>query len=292
MTALSPISIDPRTFFRKQDALPALPQVIGQIQSIIRDPNVDVVAVSELISADPGLVAQLLKIVNSAYFGLSREITEVRLAIAYLGLNEVYHLVLSLAVLNTLDIKQTEELIKFWFHSFYAALCTKYLAKRYEPLLSYEELWSAAMLHDIGKLVYLKFFPEHYMALISFKEQEGCFFSDAEKHFSLPPSASLGIMLCDHWQLPAKVRCACEFHTLQDLVQLRKDSPSAAFKRMICTGNLLAVLSTDTLNDATKHKVAKVTRAALGCTEPEFLSMMGDIYDLKVEVEKFSEKLA
>lgn len=291
MTALAPIEIDPRTFLRGHCALPALPEVVSKIQTLIHDDHADMATVADLISGEPALVAQVLKVVNSAYYGLSREIGNVKFAIAFLGLNEIYRMVLALSVVNTLAIGERGELDRFWSHSFYTALCTRYLAKRYEPHFSFEELWSAAMLHDIGRLVYLKFFPDHYKALRRFCDEQCCLFSEAERRFSLPSSAFVGTLLCEHWRLPDNIRTACESHTLQDLPSLSEDSPSARFRRMICLANLLTVLSTDELNDATKREIASAIKTGLDCTEQEFLAMMGDIYELRIDVEKFAGQL-
>jgi HD-like signal output (HDOD) protein len=291
MTALAPIEIDPKTFLRDHCTLPALPKVVSKIQSLIHDDHADMGTVADLISGEPALVAQVLKVVNSAYYGLSREIGNVKFAIAFLGLNEIYRMVLALSVVNTLAIHEKHELNKFWFHSFYTALCTRYLAKRYEPHFSFEELWSAAMLHDIGRLVYLKFFPDHYKALRHFCDEQRCLFSQAEKHFSLPSTAFLGSLLCEHWRLPDNIRTACESHTLADLQNLSGDSPSARFRRMICLGNVLTVLSADELNDDTKHQIASAIQTELDCTEQSFLAMMGDIYELKIDVEGFADQL-
>jgi HD-like signal output (HDOD) protein len=288
---LAPIEIDPKTFLRQHCTLPALPAVVGKIQSLIQHADVDMKKVAELINSDPAVLAQVLKIVNSAYYGLPREVTNVQFAIAFLGLNEVYRMVLSLSVINTLAIDKKNELNEFWFHSFYSALCTKYLAKKYEPHLSVEELWSAAMLHDIGRLVYLKFFPDHYRALIAYCKEHGSLFSEAERHFSLPSSAFLGTLLCEHWRLPNEIRQACEFHTLEDLSAMKAGSPSMRFQWMICLGNLLTVLSTNELSNTTKEKIADASRTALDCTEAEFLTMMGDIYELRIDVETFMEQL-
>ncbi len=288
---LAPIEIDRKTFLRQHCTLPALPEVVSEIQSLIHDADVDMKKVAELINSDPAILAQVLKIVNSAYYGLPREVTNVQFAIAFLGLNEVYRMVLSLSVINTLAIDKRDELNEFWFHSFYAALCTKYLAKKYEPHLSLEELWSAAMLHDIGKLVYLKFFPDHYRALIDYCKEHGCLFSEAVTHLSLPSSAFLGTLLCEHWRLPVEIKQACEFHTLKDLLALKADSPSTRFQRMICLGNLLTNLSTTELSNTTKEKIADACRTALACTEAAFLTMMGDVYELRIDVETFMEQL-
>ncbi len=291
MTKLTPIEIDPKTFFRKHFTLPSLPELTSKIQSMIQSDDADMKKVAELVNGDPALVAQVLKVVNSAYYGLPTEITEVRPAIAFLGLNEIYRMVLSLSVVNTLSIKQKDELATFWFHSFFATLCTKYLAKKYAPRLPREEFWSASILHDIGKLVYLKFFPEHYKELRRICKNDGCLFSEAERRLSLPSSASFGTLLCEHWRLPSHVRSACERHTLTDLQGIDLKTPSNRFTGIICLGNLLTVLSAEDLTDDTKHKISSATQETLDCTEPQFLTLMGDIYDLRNDVDKFMAQI-
>jgi HD-like signal output (HDOD) protein len=261
-----------------------------KIQNLIEGGDADMASVADLLSGEPSLVAQILKVANSAYYGLSREIANVKYAIAFLGLNEIYRMVLSLSVVNTLAIEEKDELKKFWFHSFYTALSTKYLAKKFEPHLSFEELWSAAILHDIGKLVYLKFFRDHYKALSDFSTDQGCLFSAAEQQFSLPTSALFGKLLSNHWRLPDHVRIACERHSLTDLAKIKENGRMDRFARMICLGNLLTVLSSNELNDDVKQEIAEATRAALSCEEPEFLAIMGDIYELRIDVERFMDQ--
>jgi len=290
MEKLAPIVIDPKTFLREHCSLPTLPRVVQEIQDIIKSDNVEITKVSQAISKDPALVAQILKVVNSAYYSLPREIAEVRYAIAFLGLHEVERMVLALSVINALSIKEKGELTSFWYHSFYAALCTKHLATKYEPQLSFEELWAAAMLHDIGKLVYLRFFPEHYKAIRQLTSEKGYFFTDAERELLLPASAYFGVLLCDHWRLPAKIREACEAHSLQCLQGLKGRNPSDSFKRMICLGNLAAILSVNKLSNEKKPEIAQAISTSLGCSEAEFLALMGEIYDLRIQVDRFMEQ--
>ena len=288
---LEPIQIDPKTFLRQHCTLPALPGALDELQRVIQNGDGDTDKVAELISSEPALLAQALKIVNSAYYGLPREISDVRFAIAFLGLNEIYRMVLSLSVINTLAVHRDHDLDDYWFHSFYAALCTKHVANQYDPHLSFEELWSAAMLHDIGKLVYLKFFPDHYQGLKAFSRQQGCLFSEAESHFALPSSAFLGTLLCDHWRLPERIREACAFHSLKDLLAIKANSASAGFRRMICLGNLLATVSTEALSPANRQDISAAVQKALNLTEAEFLALMGDIYELRIEVDKMIDQL-
>jgi len=293
MHTLPPIEIDPKTFLRQHCTLPALPRVVTTLQGMLQNEDTGISQVSELISSDPALVAQILKIVNSAYYSLPQEVTKIQFAVAFLGLNEVCRLALTLSVINTLNVAQSRELAAFWFHSFYAALCTKHLAKTFIPQLPFDELWSAAILPDIGKLVYLKFFPEHFEALQSCCSEQGCLFSTAEERLALPPSSFLGILLCEHWLLPSKVRDACSWHSLKDIEMLRQEkSAGGDFKRMICLGNLTAVLAHDTLSTEVKQQLAETITDVLHISESQFLTLMGKIYDLRLEVEDFLKKFS
>lgn len=288
MSELPPIDIDPDTFFRGHSSLPALPKLVTQIQEIMHSDNMHIADTAALISGDPALVAQILKVVNSAYYSLPKEIADVKFAIAYLGLNDVYRIVLTLSAVNTLDIRAEKELHEFWAHSFFSALCAKYLAKKYSPHLAQEELWSAAILHDIGKLVYLKFFPEHFKALKKYHKDQGCVFSNAEEHFSFPSSAYFGSLLCEHWRLPIKIKEACRAHGLGDLRSIDIDDTSMHFSRIICLANLLAILSYDKLTTESKEEISEAIMTSLECSEKDFLIIMGDIYELRGEVEKLA----
>jgi len=288
---LEPIVIDPRTFLREHCTLPALPEVVHEVQKIIKSENVEIANVAKAIARDPALVAQILKVVNSAYYSLPREIADVRYAIAFLGLHEIERILLALSVINTLAVRDKNELKLFWHHSFLAALCTKRVATTYEPYLSFEELWSAAMLHDIGKLVYLKFFPDHYRALRSLSAEKGIFFSDAEQELCYPASSYLGVLLCDHWRLPAKIRDACEMHSLQHLKTLSGKDPASSFKRMICLGNAVAVLALNALHETKKHDITETVKTTLSIDETQFLALMADVYELRTQADRFIEQV-
>ena len=286
MENLPAVDINPKTFLSKHCSLPALPAVLHKIQEIVQSEDANHLEVVNLINNDPLMVIQILKVVNSAYYSLPREMTNIRYAIAFLGLNEIYRMVLSISVVNTLSIDEEKKLKKFWFHSYYTAIITKHIAKKFESYLILEDLWAAAILHDIGKLVYLKFLPEHYKKITEFQEDKGCLFSEAEKYFDFPASSYLGLLLCDHWRLPDKVRIACECHTLEDLQKLDAKSSSGGFKRVVCLGNLIAIMSNNELNEDKKRGIADTIKISLELTEDCFLTLMGEIYELRAEVEQ------
>ena len=281
-----PIEIDSKTFLREHCSLPALPEAVIRIQGIMQDEGTDSAMVAQIISGDPSLVAQVLAVVNSAYYSLPKTTSNLKYAVAYLGLSVIQRIVISVGVINTIGIKGKKELTNYWDHSFTTALTTKYLAKKFYSYLDPEELWTASILHDIGKLVYIKFFPEHYEELTQYCEKTGCLFSEAEDYYKLPASAYLGSLLCHHWRLPSKVEDACKYHNLSHISKQGSD-----FQTIIVLGNLLALLASGGLNESCKNRIKKVVENILELTPDNFISTMADIYNLRLETEKFLRSL-
>jgi len=279
---LKPIEIDPKTFLREHCSLPSLPEAVIRIQGMMQDEATDSTKIAQIISGDPALVAQVLAVVNSAYYSLPKTTSNVKYAVAYLGFSVIQRIVISVGVVNAIGIKEKKELNNYWYHSFFTALTTKYLAKRFYSYLDPEELWTASILHDIGKLVYIKFFPEHYKELKRYCEQDGCLFSEAEEHYKLPTSSYIGSLLCHHWRLPGKIEDACRYHNLIHISKQGSD-----FQTVIALGNLLATLSAGGLNESCKNRIKEVVEKTLELSSDTFISIMADVYDLESEAEKF-----
>ena len=285
------VSIDLESFSGGQFLLPPLSEIAVKIQRLTNDPHAGIGQIAELIASDPSLLAQVLKIANSAYFGLGREITDARLATASLGLGEISRMAMALSVINALSISDKKQLHRFWYHSFYTAICSKHLARRYEPLLPPEHLWSAAMLHDIGKLVYLKFLPVQYMALVQHRDAEECLFSEAEQALGMQASSEIGVLLCEHWGLPRLIKDACRIHTLQHLLDKKAWVEPSPFSRLICLSNLFAVLTVEFLSRRKKEAIMQAIKAEIGQNQDEFLLLSAEIYELRQEVERFIQGL-
>jgi len=288
MAPLPPFTIDTENFLRDHCTLPALPQAVTQIQSIIHTDNVSISRVAGLIATDPSLVAQVLKVVNSAYYSLPREISDVNLAVGFLGIHETYRIALSISVVNAIGGDSKASFEEIWTHSVYTALTARYLKQHYEPLMSQGDLWATAILHDIGKLVYLKFFPEHFKAVMDHRTKHGCLFHEAIEALNYVPSSELGVMLAKHWRLPEKVRAVCKQHTLKDLPQLKSDAPENTFPRLVAVANLMAVLASNGLSQSKKESIKESICHTLNINEAEFLVHMGAVYELKEEVGKMS----
>ena len=135
-------------------------------------------------------------------------------------------------------------------------------------------------------MVYIKFFPEHYRELKRFSKQNGCLFSEAEEHYKLPPSSYLGSLLCRHWRLPIEVEDACEYHNLSHISKEGSD-----FQIVVALGNLLAILSEGGINESCKNRIKEVAENILELSSDNFIPLMGDVYELRSEVEQFLQNL-
>ncbi|MBU1169462.1 MAG: HDOD domain-containing protein [Proteobacteria bacterium] len=287
MESPKPFEIDPAVFLKEHFELPPLPQCAVQIQDVILKPDVSIERICKILLKEPILIARILKIVNSAYYGFRREVDDIKFAVAYLGIHEIYNMVLSISVVKALGVMETAELDRFWNHSVLTAICAKHLGRRFEPLLSPERIWLGAILHDIGKLVYFKFFPDHYKHILDYSHKHGCLFSQGEKHFSFPSSASMGIILCDRWRLPSIVRDACGGHQLDDLKRFDGGGSRGDFRRIICSANLMAILVAEELNNELKQTIYDGLKECYSLEEKDFLKLMGEVYDLKLDLAKY-----
>lgn len=284
LDGLPPIKIDPDTFLYNHCALPSLPAILTKFQELMNSGIASFTKITELIIRDTSLTAQVLKIVNSAYYSLPVDVTRVKVAVAYLGINEIHRIVLSISIINCLSNDEEEYFSDIWTHSLHTALCAKNLALRYEPLLDSGEIWTLGLLHDIGKLVYLKFFPDHYKEIYDYSQTNGCLFSEAEKEYLVPTSAYLGSLLCDRWRLPKRIKDSCLYHSLYDMRNGANDNIKNPFVRVVALSNLLSTLAIAKLNQTKQNEITKLIGDTLGLDKTNLLSLINEHSKLKEEV--------
>lgn len=288
--SLPPIHIDRETFLKDHFALQPLPAVVRRVLESIQSGRANASEVATLLGADPGLVAQLLKLVNSAYYSLPSRITDVKHAVAYLGLAEVERSIVSAALMRYAGVAESPLFRHFWFHSFHTALVTRHLARGRVPLVD-EGIQTAALLHDVGKLVYLKFFPQHFEALVQHCERHGISFVEAERALDLPSHLVFGSILCDRWLFPDAVKSACESHEIDHLERMSRAPQPSPDLELICVANLLSNLALEPFNDPTRAAIHAAITRSLGCDEQAFLLLMGEVYELRSRVEGFLQDL-
>jgi len=197
--------------------LPTPPIVFHQIQKVINDPNVSAGQVASILAEDPAMSAKVLRLTNSAFYGLSKEIESVKQAVVIVGFEAIKNLVLSASVLDMFKGKNIDQEYqeKFWRHSLSTAFCCRLLARnlRKRGSVDPDSAFSAGLLHDVGKLIICCFLePEHakYMAERQ-KDRESLDFEIEDRILSYN-HAQIGGFLGVQWKIPHKLTEAITYH--------------------------------------------------------------------------------
>ena len=195
---------------RKADSLPAAPHILPQLLTLLSDPDCETSQVVELVSFDPGLTAKVLRICNSAAFGLSRPVTDIDEAVQRLGLRMIYQLVAAAAGSQALQpaANSTPPPAGLWEQSVTTALAAQLLAK--DLKLNEGQQFTAGLLHDIGKLVLAAVWKEQYTNLLitpSERELVAC-----EQELFNVNHAELGGRLLAHWKFPSAISASVWNH--------------------------------------------------------------------------------
>lgn len=289
---LDPLVLDADGQLDGFDSLPHMPAVLGKVQQALRSQRADAREIAALVSTDAGLTAQILRVVNSAYYGLARQILDLRYAIAYLGFQEVTRVVLTVSVVGGLEVSNKKVLARFWHHSFHTSLVAKYLSEIYERNIDPGELAPAALLHDIGVLVYLKLFPEHWAAIEKRRNADRLLLSEAETELSLPSHALMGALLAKRWQLPEVVEDSCQFHEHDDPLSQPGSPRLVGFRRVISAAANMCEVSSGLLDPPSAARASERAARILGVGEDDFMTLMATVYELKEVADEFTRGVA
>ncbi len=198
------------------DKMPSLPITVSKIMEICNDPKTSPADLNKVISIDPVLMGKVMKLINSAYYGLSQEITSLARAIIMLGINTVKNLALSTAVLGTIGSSKEFQALNmegFWRHSLSTGVTAKIIAKqRKVDQKNIEEYFIAGLLHDLGKIPMNNKLQEEYLLAMSFsdRDHQPLYRSETE-HIGID-HGEVGGMIVSAWKLSEEIQDAVLFH--------------------------------------------------------------------------------
>ncbi|MDR0304174.1 MAG: HDOD domain-containing protein [Chitinispirillales bacterium] len=194
--------------------LPILPTVVAKMIDLADDPETQTETLARLISNDQSLTARILKAANSAYYGLSREISTVDTAIVVMGYKAVKEIGLSLSVVDSLKNMGSInrfDIQKYWEHCLGVGTAAKEIAKKY---LSTDagELYVAGLLHDIGKTILIQYAQQDFYSVLDYMEQENISCFEAEEQILGITHGEIGYIIADRWNLPVKIGMIIRHH--------------------------------------------------------------------------------
>ncbi len=215
------------------DNMPSLSTTFGKVVNICSVADVSPNELYKVISLDPILTAQVLKLINQTYYSLADQITSLIRAMTMLGLNTVKNMTLSTAIMTKVPgANKLEELPtrNFWDHSISVGVTAKLLAREKDiPLMEREEYFIAGLLHDLGKLP----FGNHYGRVLARSEQKNISRIEAERELLGTDHQQVGLMIAEKWKLNKVIADCIGYHH-----DLDRADPSSRFRiAIIAVGN-------------------------------------------------------
>ena len=211
----------------RMDRLPSIPSLYSEIVEALHDPDVSMETVGGIIAKDIAMTAQILKLVNSAFFGLRRRVSSPAEAANYLGLDTLRSLVLSINTFSQYESVKIEgfSFPALWTHSLDTAAAAKAIAKLEgaDRKLA-DESFVAGLLHDTGKIVLAANYADQYGEVLKRMRNDRLDQCQAEQQIFGANHADVGGYLLGLWGLPVSVVEAIAFH----------HRPSSAVEKTFC----------------------------------------------------------
>ncbi|MBF0530903.1 MAG: HDOD domain-containing protein [Deltaproteobacteria bacterium] len=193
--------------------LSTFPAVYFRIVQVLKSKYSSSGQLADEVSQDTNLAAQLLKVVNSPYYGFTSKVDSIKKAITLLGTNEILTLALGLTIISQFkDIPpELMDMRAFWKHSLTCGLFARQLAKA-RRMDGQERFFVAGMLHDLGRLILFKKIPQACTRAMVMSFNAPASMSDAEKAVMGYDHAAVGGMLLKQWKIPDSLVDMVRFH--------------------------------------------------------------------------------
>jgi HD-like signal output (HDOD) protein len=183
--------------------LPALPQSALRLLELSQNEENGIADFAVPLESDPGLASQVLRFVNSSYFGFSREIATIRLAIRMVGIRTIKNFALWSALFSSIPDPKcgTYNLRLAWSDSLMRAVFARAVAQS-QNAPDVDEPFSAALLQDVAVPLLAKAMPKAYLELLSQAQRSGMRLSELEREAFGWTHADVAGMICRHWNFP------------------------------------------------------------------------------------------
>jgi len=183
------------------EGMPAFPKSVERILELTRDVNSTPKDLVDVIDKDPVVTVKILKVVNSAYYSLPKQITSIGHAVVYLGFNTIKNLALSIAAIGMLpkDNASGFDVQQYLLHSLATAGLAKQLALKVDdadPM----DCFIAGLLHDFGKVVFAQFMPDEFRAGLALSNTGNISLHQALRQTIGADHVVVGAMLVEKWR--------------------------------------------------------------------------------------------
>jgi HD-like signal output (HDOD) protein len=208
-----PANANPLKFIDERTKLSTLPDIYRQLLDAITKPNSSTYDIKNVISKDTNLSARILKIVNSAFYGYPSNIDTLSRAVSIIGTSQLSTLAVGVNIINIFN-KIPSDIINmkmFWKHSVLCGICARILAS-YKNIQNTERMFTAGLLHDIGRLVCYNYMPKESLYTFITAKNSRCLLYLAERDVFNFDHAKIGGSLLNRWQMPLSLEDMVCYH--------------------------------------------------------------------------------
>jgi HD-like signal output (HDOD) protein len=211
----------------KRTQLPTLPVVLTNILKIASDECASAADLAAFISRDQAIANKVLRLANTAYYGLARSVDTIQRAIVVIGFNEIVSLAIGMGVFSAVAVNRANGCLNvndLWLHSIACSFATKQVVNRTRSKMAAdprfhllnrskgEEIFLSGLLHDIGKVIFVIYFPQEYRAALEQAQAEQVPLAQTETALLGLDHAELAGLIMERWSFPATLQLPTRYH--------------------------------------------------------------------------------
>ena len=202
---------------RRVREISTLPQVALRVIEVARDPATGAADLKAVVEGDPALGTRVLRMVNSAAYGVSSSVTNLQQGISYLGFSQVRNLAMTASVSEIFKADETigtYQRTMLWRHLVSVGVCARLVARRCK-IPDFEDAFLAGLLHEIGIIIEDQHVHGHFRQVIADLSEDTTLSAVEHKQLGFD-HCTLGARVTEMWRFPATVRAAIRFHHASD----------------------------------------------------------------------------
>lgn len=222
--------------------LPNVPDVVKELIQQLNNPAAKYEEIAAKVAQDQTLSLKILRLVNSAHFGLSRKVSSIDEAVVMLGMTRLKTMVIASGVVGSVKEVEGLNLKQFWTEAFFVATAAKWFAEKTDKVEA-DMAFTVGLIHNIGRLLLHLSKPKLAQAIQLRVEETSCSRSDAEMERLNFVTPQAGQALLDMWSFPQDLGEAVLQH--KKPTEFENPSPLAAVVNLACVINAAKRNETD-----------------------------------------------
>ena len=242
--------------------LPSLPEIYLRVSEQLEDEATTVQQIGDTVQLDPAITTRVLKMVNSGFYGLPNQVTTIAQSVSLLGRERLKYILLASVLRGVFSSGQDNPAFSmqvFWKHSIKTAIIARELARQVREIEEPESMFTAGLLHDIGKLPLIDRFPERMLAAEETIMQQRIDVVTAELNQVGFTHTAVGKALMQHWGLPQLlIDCVTRHH------EIAHDGPDRHATHLIYLANQLSHYVPPLDNDETRDILHDIVNWDMG----------------------------